>query len=58
MKIISPVFRRYILQYIVAFAVHLMIIPMFANGFNIIKYVTNHPKLFDSAIVAYLLGLT
>ena len=35
-----------------------MIIPQFANGFNIIKFVNNHPRSFDQPFIAYMLGLT
>lgn len=47
LQVIMPIFRIYILKYVIAYAVHLMIIPQFANGFNIIKFVNNHPKSFD-----------
>ena len=58
LRVIMPIFRIYILQYVVAYVLHLMILPQFANGFNIIKFVNNHPKSFDQPIIAYMLGLT
>ena len=35
---------------------HLYITPWFTNGFSIMKFVSNHPKLFDFPIVVFFLG--
>lgn len=44
---VSMPFRLFVSKFGVTLALHLNIFPVLISSFNILKYVNNHPDLFD-----------
>ena len=50
-------FRLFISKFVVTIAVHLNIYPVLSQGFEIMRFVNNHPNLFDKDLFCFFLGL-
>ena len=51
-------FQLFLAKFLTTCALHLNIYPEFSSGMGIMKYVNNHPHLFDMDMLAYSLGST
>jgi len=50
-------YNLFLSKFVVTIAVHLNIYPVLNCGFRIMKFVNNHPHLFDQDLLCFLLGL-
>ena len=52
----SSIWRLYSCKFVVNIILHLNISPYFKNGLSLMKFISNHPKLFDHPTIVYCIA--